>query len=273
MTNTPVIDVKDLSFTYNEEPLLEHVTFSVSEGDFAAIIGSNGTGKSTMIKLLLGFLTPKSGKILLNNQDPIKATKSSIVGYVPQNSGNESGKFPATALEVCLLGLYPQIGLFRFFNRRHKQLALDALASVGMKDHANDLISELSGGQQQRVMLARVLVNNPKILLLDEPTVGIDPSAVTVLLEILHRINIEHNVTIIMVTHDLSRMAPYTNRVLCLSDHNFSENEIPENLIIHAHPTSHEHIHTHIHCANCEIPHDDEKCEVCSRHKESEKHI
>jgi len=258
------IEVKNLSFGYSDVLLMDGVSFCVSKGDFAAVIGSNGTGKSTMIKLLLGLLTPSNGEIFLMGEPLSAFHRFPKIGYVPQNSGNTAGSFPATAEEIVLSSLYSQIGFLKIPGKGHKKMVLDALDSVGMKSHARSLISELSGGQQQRVMLARVLVNDPEILLLDEPTVGIDVGAVTLLMEILHKLNIERKVTILMVTHDLSHVAQYLNRVLCLSDRNFAEDTIPESLIIHAHAASHEPPHQHVHCAACEEPHDPEHCAVCA---------
>ena len=258
------IEVKNLSFGYSDVLLMDGVSFCVNKGDFAAVIGSNGTGKSTMIKLLLGLLTPASGEIALMGEPLSSFHRFPKIGYVPQNSGSSAGSFPATAEEIVLSSLYSQIGFLKIPGRKHKQIVLDALERVGMKSHARSLISELSGGQQQRVMLARVLVNDPEILLLDEPTVGIDTGAVTSLMEILHKLNIEKNVTILMVTHDLSQVAQYLNRVLCLSDRNFAEDTIPPELIVHAHAASHELHHEHVHCAACEHPHDSEHCVACA---------
>ena len=236
----------------------------MNKGDFAAVIGSNGTGKSTMIKLLLGLLSPSKGEIFLMGGALSTFKQFSKIGYIPQNSGSSAGTFPATAEEIVMSSLYPQVGFMRIPGKKHRKIVADALEKVGMTAHAKSLISELSGGQQQRVMLARVLVNDPEILLLDEPTVGIDTAAVASLMEILHRLNIEKNVTILMVTHDLSVVAPYLNRVLCLSDHNFAEDELPEGVIIHAHAGTHVHAHEHVHCAACEHPHNDAECSVCS---------
>lgn len=263
MVKQNVIDVDNLSFGYDETLILEGVSFAVGKGDFAAVIGSNGTGKSTLIKLLLGLLTPAGGSIALMGEPVAAFRRFSKVGYIPQNSGSDASRFPATAEEIVLSGLYSRIGFLRMPGRKHRKIALDALDAVGMGSHAKSLIGEMSGGQQQRVMLARVLVNEPEILLLDEPTVGIDKTAVASLMEILHKINIERGVTIVMVTHDLSVAAPYLNRVLCLSDRNFGEEEIPTEILVHAHAGDHEHRHEHIHCAACE-KHDAASCAACS---------
>jgi len=269
MPDESAISVKDLSFGYQDTLLMDHVTFSVEEGDFAAIIGSNGTGKSTMIKLLLGLLTPTEGEIFMLGRKVEGPTHFGKIGYVPQNGGSNASRFPATAMELVMSSLYPQIGFLKFPRKKHREAALQALRQVGMQAHAGTLMSELSGGQQQRVMLARVLVNDPSVLLLDEPTVGIDAAAVSSLMDILHKLNIERNVTILMVTHELYSVAPYLNRVLCLSDRNFAEDEIPEGILVHAHAGIHENTHEHVHCAACEHAHDPDHCSACVHSGES----
>ncbi len=264
MEDTHAITVTNLSFGYGDSLLLDQVSFAVRDGDFAAVIGSNGTGKSTMIKLLLGLLTPISGEIRILGKAVGQIRDFSRIGYVPQNSGHDASSFPATVEEIVLSGLYREIGFLRPVRKKHKLRVAEALASVGMQDHASDLMGKLSGGQQQRVMLARVLVNRPQILLLDEPTVGIDAAAVKSLLTILHRLNIENKVTIVMVTHDLDVCAPYLSRVFCLTGHNFAENRIPESVIIHAHPPIETEELPHIHCAACEGgPHNSDECAAC----------
>ncbi len=271
MSHEIAIDVRELSFGYSDSLLMDRVSFQVRYGDFAAIIGSNGTGKSTMIKLLLGLLHPSGGEIRLLGKPLSQIRSFSDIGYVPQNSGSISSSFPATVEEIVMSGLYPQIGFLRPTGKKHRRQALEALDSVGMGSYARSLISELSGGQQQRVMLARVMVNQPSILLLDEPTVGIDTQAVLSLLEILHRLNIDNKVTIVMVTHDLAVATPFLSRVFCLSGHNFAENNLPEGVLVHAHPHEEEPVHSHIHCAACDGgPHNSAACEACIHYRDSE---
>ena len=136
------IEVKNLSFGYGDVLLIDGVSFRVSKGDFAAVIGSNGTGKSTMIKLLLGLLTPHSGEIHLMGEALSSFRRFSKIGYVPQNSGSSAGAFPATAEEIVLSSLYSQIGFLRIPGKSHKKMVLDALESVGMRHHARSLITE-----------------------------------------------------------------------------------------------------------------------------------
>lgn len=263
-----VVEVNNLTFGYDNQNLFEDVTFQVEEGDFAAIIGDNGVGKSTMIKLLLGFLKPDKGEVkILGNKMSGKKNYSGI-GYVPQNSGALAGSFPATVEEIIYYSIISGP------NRKTKSQKMAALTkslkAVDMLDYRKRLISELSGGQQQRVMLARVLVNEPEVLILDEPTVGIDGESVDRLMGILHKQNIVRQMTILMVTHDLQSVSSYINRVLCISDHSLAESAMPEAKVIHAHSHKHGHSHKgHIHCASCEHEaghgsHNSSECSCCS---------
>lgn len=281
-----VIEVRDLAFGYTKENIFEHVNFAVEKGDFAAVIGDNGVGKSTMVRLLLGFLKPTVGEIFVDGKPLVSISKTNV-GYLPQNGGSNAAAFPATCEEIVLSSLYKKIGFGRFPGKEHKKKALAALEQVGMLEKRKALIGELSGGQQQRVMLARVLAGDPEVLILDEPTVGVDAESVDHLLHILHHLNIEKKVTIIMVTHDIDKVGPFANRVLCLSEGACNEESLPEATIVHAHAHahehgdgghSHEHAHgrKHIHCANCqhEDKHDPEECAECSHcsafHEEGE---
>ena len=189
------------------------------------------------------------------------------IGYVPQNSGDSVARFPASAEEIVLSSLYRQIGPFRFASRKHRAIAREAIEQAGLSDLIRKLPSEMSGGQRQRLMLARVLANRPEILILDEPTGGIDADAVDRLLAVLHDINIHSKTTILMVTHDIAKIASFANRVLCLSEKHFSENDLPEGTVVHIHPLMHDHVYEHIHCANCEKSHDPDKCAACAAQK------
>ncbi|MDF2568061.1 MAG: transporter related [Oscillospiraceae bacterium] len=212
------IEVKDLYFSYGNEPILSKVAFSVHQGDFVSIIGANGAGKSTLLRLLLGELLPTAGDIRLFGQDVRRFKKWSKIGYVPQNGLSGGGDFPATAEEIVKANLFSQIGLFRFPKKVHRERTQQALELVDMGIYSKRLIGNLSGGQQQRVMLARVLVSDPEIMILDEPTTGVDAQSVQSLYELLFRLNHETGLTIVMVTHDVSRSADYVSRVLCLEE-------------------------------------------------------
>lgn len=218
-----VIEVDNLSFSYGSEPIFTKIGFSVSKGDFAAIIGSNGTGKSTLMRLILGELAPVAGSIRLFDQDIHKFKHWHKIGYVPQTGLQSGVNFPATAEEIVKANLFSQIGLLRFPGKEHRDKTRRALELVNMSEYSKRLIGELSGGQQQRVMLARVLVSDPEIMLLDEPTTGVDAQRVQSLYELLSELNRETGLTIMMVTHDIGRAANFVSRILCLEEGSLME--------------------------------------------------
>lgn len=211
-----VIGASRLCFGYDRTPILENIGFSIQSGDFVGIIGSNGAGKSTLLKLMTGLLNPTGGNIRLFGTELSQFHDWSRIGYVPQNGAYAGSNFPATALEVVKLNLFSQIGFLRFPRREHKKMALDALRMVGMQDYAGRMIGNLSGGQLQRVLIARVLVHSPQVMLLDEPTNGVDANAAKSLYELLRHLNREHGITIVMVTHDVERASQYLGRIFTL---------------------------------------------------------
>ncbi|MCL2699980.1 MAG: metal ABC transporter ATP-binding protein [Defluviitaleaceae bacterium] len=219
---TDKIEVTKLNFSYGSDTVLQDVDFSLKEGDFAALVGPNGAGKSTLLRLLLKELAPVSGSIRLLGEDVSDFRRWTEIGYVPQNNAVKGVGFPVTVEEIVAASLYSRAGKrqslrgFRLLNKDRRQTALDALALVGMDDCRKKLMDELSGGQQQRVMLARALVTKPKLMLLDEPTAGVDKKSVDALYELLSRLNCEKGLTIMMVTHDSARVLEYVSRIFCL---------------------------------------------------------
>jgi zinc transport system ATP-binding protein len=222
-----IIEACKLSFSYDHHTILNQVSFSISEGDFVGIIGPNGAGKSTVLKLVLGELTPEAGELKLLGASVQDFKKWSQIGYVSQKGISTGDSFPATCEEVVQAHLFSEIGMFHFPRKKHRQQALEALKLVNMEAYAKQLIGHLSGGQQQRVMIARVLVCRPKIILLDEPTTGIDSEAVDALYCLLKRLNHEEGITVAMVTHDVARASQYVSRVLCLDEGTITELHYP----------------------------------------------
>lgn len=234
----PVIEVRDLSFRYGSEAVLNEVSFSVTPGDFIAVIGSNGAGKSTLLRLLLGELEPAGGDILLFGEPVSGFCGWPKIGYVPQNPAAAVGGFPATVEEIVIAGLYAKIGPLRPVRKVHRQQAREALGLVGMSGCSGRMIFELSGGQLQRVMVARVLAAGCRVMLLDEPTTGVDAASSDALYELLARLN-KQGMTILMVTHDVAKAAGYVGRALCLEEGSLVELE-REQLV---HELSHRHKH------------------------------
>ncbi|MFZ5988209.1 MAG: metal ABC transporter ATP-binding protein [Bacillota bacterium] len=213
-----VIEVKDLSFGYGQRLILENLSFLVEKGDFLGVIGPNGSGKSTLIKLLLKNIRPLSGEVKILGQSVEKFNMWNKIGYVSQKANSFNTSFPATVEEVVSANLFSKIGLFKRITKKHREIVYNTLKMVGMEDYKNKLIGNLSGGQQQRVFIARVLVNNPEILFLDEPTVGIDAEAEGALYCLLGKLNRELGITIVMISHDIGAVTVHANKIASLGN-------------------------------------------------------
>lgn len=218
-----VLTLKDISFSYEDRNVLENVNLQVNKGDFVGIMGVNGAGKSTLLKLILGLLSPKQGEIKILGQ-PMKQFKNwQRVGYLSQQVLKKHQQFPATCEEIVRANLFSQIGFLRFPTRKHNEKVKAALEAVGMAGYEKKLIYELSGGQQQRIMLAHVLVSEPELIILDEPTTGIDQEAITTFFELLKKLNEEKKMTVIMVTHEMQKSLKYINRQIYLQERKIVE--------------------------------------------------
>src|SRR3954452_22973115 len=202
-----IIEIKQLSYRYEKESVLEDITITVPDGSFLAIVGPNGSGKSTLLKLILGLLKPQKGDIFLFGQEINKFKDWHKIGYVSQKANSFNSGFPATVFEVVASGLTKKLGMFKFFKKEHSQKVNEALDAVGMKRFSNRNIGELSGGQQQRVFIARALVSEPSLLILDEPTVGVDAENVNNFYQMLGDLNKSHDITLLLVTHDIGTIS------------------------------------------------------------------
>lgn len=212
-----VITLKNVNYTYEDKIALRNVSLTINRGTFMGIVGPNGGGKTTLIKLILGELKPQNGKIALLGQ-PIETFKSwNRIGFVSQKANSFNRGFPATVFEVVSMGLTAKIGYLKFFNKTHKKRIIEAVNQVGMGEYLNKNIGELSGGQQQRVFIARALVSDPELLILDEPTVGVDNKNIELFYQLLHELNTEQNLTLLLVTHDTGVMTKYATEVACLN--------------------------------------------------------
>jgi len=206
---SPIIEIKNLSFSYEKQKILENINLEVQERDFLAIIGPNGGGKSTLLKLILGINPIKDGSIRTFGEVPKKNLAK--IGYVPQNT-NVNTNFPITVIEVVLMGHIGEKRPLFGYAEHEKLCAMGALSKVGMEKFANDKIGSLSGGQRQRVMIARALCAHPQILILDEPTASIDVEGQKQIYELLETLN--SYITIIVVSHDISVIMQYANSVV-----------------------------------------------------------
>lgn len=198
--HTPLVFVDDVSFSYDAEPVLTHVSLQILPGDFLALIGPNGGGKSTLVKLITGLITPRHGTI---------RRTTDMIGYVPQNT-DVNPAFPITALDVVLMGMRTRASVFGH-SREARSKAEATLKLVGMEGFATRKIGALSGGQRQRVMIARALAGDPALLILDEPTSSIDPEGQREIYELLKRLN--QTITILVVSHDIAVVVEYAGKV------------------------------------------------------------
>lgn len=213
MMRTHIVEVNDLCFSYSGKEVLHGVDLIVEQGDFVAVVGPNGGGKTTLIKLIIGLLKPTRGTVQLAS--PRAAGRGVEIGYVPQQIDHNLS-FPATALDVVIMGKHvPEKR--RFFKRsaKDRQDGLQALEKMGIGEFAHRKISDLSGGQRQRVLIARALVIQPDLLVLDEPTASIDSRGQNDFYHLLEELN--KQLTIIMVSHDLLAVSTFAKSVACVN--------------------------------------------------------
>lgn len=212
-----VVRLSSLSFQYEDgKKVLDQVDFSIEKGDFIGIVGPNGSGKSTLMKLILGLLPPKEGRVELFGTPVQKFRDWTKIGYVAQQASHGTGGFPATVKEVVASGLVGKIGLFRRLQAEHYDKVRAVVERVGLGEKLNVRIGNLSGGQLQRVFIARALVANPQLLILDEPTVGVDQESIEQFYGLLRTLKEENQLTMMMVSHDVGVMTQWVTKVACL---------------------------------------------------------
>ncbi|MBH0229765.1 metal ABC transporter ATP-binding protein [Halobacillus yeomjeoni] len=207
------LEIKNISVTYDKQPALEDVTFSVPEGSLTGIIGPNGAGKSTLIKSILRLIPKLSGDVKVYGK-PYKEQRK-MIGYVPQRS-EVDWDFPTNALDVVLMGRYGHIGWLKRPGKKEKQFAMECLEKVGMQDYAKRQISQLSGGQQQRVFLARALAQDAQIYFMDEPFAGVDAATEKAIMNLLQEWK-KQGKTVLVVHHDLQTVRDYFDHCLLLN--------------------------------------------------------
>ncbi|WP_010243927.1 metal ABC transporter ATP-binding protein [Acetivibrio cellulolyticus] len=207
-----ILKVEKLSMRYGKTEVLTDINFDVEEGDYIGVVGPNGSGKTTLMKGLLGLLPPGSGKIEYNKS----ILGSSFPGYLPQKTVSNDKLFPAKVKEIVSLGLLANKRYPRFISSGDNERIMAVLEKLKISELKDRKIGNLSGGQQQRVLLARALVNNPKMLILDEPTSALDPQIREELYEIIRTLNAEDKVTVLLVSHDVGSIGKYTKKMLYL---------------------------------------------------------
>jgi len=207
------VEVHDLTVAYRTQPVLWDIDFRLPEHKLIAIVGPNGAGKSTLLKAILGLVQPITGRVEVFGAP--YSRRRSWVGYVPQRESVD-WDFPTTALDVVTMGLYGRVGWFRRPARRHREVALECLEKVGIRELARRQISQLSGGQQQRVFLARALAQDARLYLMDEPFAGVDATTERAILTLLKELRSQGR-TVVAVHHDLQTVADYFDHVVLLN--------------------------------------------------------
>lgn len=224
MNETKAIKVTDLTVAYQENPVLWDIDLDVPPGVLLAIVGPNGAGKTTLIKAILGLVRPAAGRVLIYDKPYV--TQRRIVGYVPQR-GSVDWDFPTNVLDVVMMGRYGNLGWFRRPGKAERELAMNALEKVGMQTYADRQISQLSGGQQQRVFLARALVQDATVYLMDEPFQGVDATTERAIVALLQELR-ANGKTVVVVHHDLQTVTDYFDWVLLLNIRRIASGPVEE---------------------------------------------
>lgn len=212
MAAKEVVRLEDVWVQYDGVPILEGINLAIEQADFLGIIGPNGGGKTTLLKVVLGLVHPSRGKVSVLGEPPEKSR--SKIGYVPQHNLFDRD-FPISVWDVVLMGRCGKAGLFKRYGSDDRRTTQNALQTVGMLDYKDRQLGKLSGGELQRVFIARALVSEPELLLLDEPTASVDPAMQTEFYELLERL--KKQMAIVLVSHDISAVSIYVDKIACLN--------------------------------------------------------
>lgn len=217
-----IIEITGVSFKQDTSHILEDIDLEIKRGEFLGIIGPNGAGKTTLLRIILGLIKPTSGTIKLFGEDINHFKDWYKIGYIPQHALSFDLNFPVNVFEVVSMGRFSKKGLFKNLGKEDRQVIDDVLEIVGMKEYKNRRIGELSGGQQQRVFIARALSSQPELLILDEPTVGVDIAGQKEFYDFLEKLNKEKKITLVIVTHDIGNISSRIGKLACINKRMFS---------------------------------------------------
>lgn len=212
-----IIKFDHASFGFPGIVALKDISLAIEDGEFIGVIGPNGSGKTTLCRAILGLMPPLEGSLQIFDCacQELRCHHRARIGYLPQK-GVLDRDFPITVLETVMMGRYGALGLLRRPGKRDQEIALHALENVGMQDHQNTTLGHLSGGQQQRVLIARALAQQPEVLLLDEPTTGIDITTQHSVLDLVRRLHRDLGLTILFITHDINMIRTHVDRLVLL---------------------------------------------------------
>ena len=213
----PIFDVKNLGFSVKEQKILSSISFEIYHGEYIAIIGPNGGGKTTLTRILLGLETPTSGEVKIFGEKIPKFKEWNKIGYVPQRASLVDSNFPATVLDIVKMGRIAKQTLFARFSKEDQDAVDDAIKKMDIENLKDKMVGTLSGGQRQRVMIARALASKPEILILDEPNTGVDVVSQKRFYNLLAKLNKEENMTILFITHDIGVIADDIGRLFTIN--------------------------------------------------------
>ncbi|MFM8541518.1 MAG: metal ABC transporter ATP-binding protein [Nitrospira sp.] len=214
-----IIKFEQATFGFPGVVALHDISLDIAEGEFVGVIGPNGSGKTTLCRAILGLLPPVSGHLQIFDCacEKLRCHHRARIGYLPQTESLDRN-FPITVLETVTMGRYGALGLFARASKKDREIALRALKNVGMQDRAGTALGHLSGGQQQRVFIARALAQQPQVLLLDEPTTGIDITTQYSVLDLIQQLHRDLGLTVLLVTHDINMIRERVNRLVLLKN-------------------------------------------------------
>ena len=213
----PIFDVKNLSFVVHGQTILKNINFQIFNGEYIAIIGPNGGGKTTLIRMLLGLEKPTSGEIRLFGKKLKQFKEWYKIGYVPQRASHVDANFPATVEDIVNMGRIAKRGIFAGMSQEDREIVQDAMQKMDIADLKDKMVGTLSGGQRQRVMIARALASSPEILILDEPNTGVDAVSQQRFYKLLAKLNKEEGITILFITHDIGVIADDIGRLFTIN--------------------------------------------------------
>jgi zinc transport system ATP-binding protein len=214
---TTTVELSDIAVQYpNGVIALDKINLEIFDRDLIGLVGPNGAGKSTLLSVILGLIKPTRGTVKLFG-DPVSPQNLSRVGYVPQKAQATDANFPATVFEIVLMGRVPQVGMFHRLRKKDREKVEQVLQALGINDLKNRKIGQLSGGQQQRVFVAKAVVGDPRLLILDEPTSGVDAQSKSEFYSMLEKLNRDMGITIILSSHDIATVTKLANRVACIN--------------------------------------------------------
>jgi len=222
-SHEPIIRFDHASFGFPGVVALRDITLTIHAGEFLGVIGPNGSGKTTLCRAVLGLMAPLEGHLHIFDCacDALRCHHRAKIGYLPQK-GVVDRNFPVTVLETVMMGRYGALGLFRRPQQKDQHIAMEALMHVGMESHQNSALGQLSGGQQQRVFIARALAQQPKVLLLDEPTTGLDITTQHNVIELIERLHEDLGLTVLLITHDINLIRSRVDRLVLLKTRLFA---------------------------------------------------